>query len=190
MLPANDVPLFSLGIDPGWRNLGWALVMEAEEPGKVTVVEARHLNPSTYHHPSGAVAETLKKVESSIPFSACLRHIRIERYVSYGNVRSTETESITEIIGMFRYALWENYGGKVDISLLRAIEWKTTLVKLLSRHYGFSNPSKKMELDKKFSIGAAKFVTTNPEVITNDHIADAICLAALPILQRGTETVA
>ncbi len=104
-----------------------------------------------------------------------LHSLTMERYVSYKNVMSSETENINITIGAI-LATFAQYN--VPGKLLRAIEWKTKFASTLNMKHGFQNPS--LKLDKKFSLAAAKHIVTNPELIINDHIADAICLAAFP----------
>jgi hypothetical protein len=171
--------IVSLGLDPGWKNFGIACVRQ-EESFKVTVVSTGSMDVSS--DPENFVrALTL----TLIPEGAKIKDVNIERYVAYANVRSGEAENITMLIGMLRYEyylLGMNGYGKINVNLVRAIEWKTKLVQILSKFTGFDNPS--MDLDKKFSLAAARHISINKEVITNDHIADAVCLAALPGLER------
>lgn len=182
--------MYSVGVDPGWKNLGLAVVKKDPESWKSKVVLSRHLCPSAAVTPEKFCLDASNEVFHLAGGIFKIDNVLIERYVSYGNVRSSETENITELIGMLRYSFWcrfESSVAGIDIKMLRAIEWKTSLVKFLSRHYGFQNPSRKMELDKEFSMAAAKFIVINPETITNDHIADAVCLATLPLLERGVD---
>lgn len=171
----------SLGIDPGWNNLGMATVVPVDkiEDGrfKVEIVSSGSYN----------VSENPERFVENLPFKyvGFASDVTIERYVSYANVRSGESENITMLIGMLRmrYHLLQLVpDDKINIRLIRAIEWKTKLAQTLSRYCEFNNPS--LDLDKKFSMAAAKFIVVNPNEIKNDHIADSVCLASLPLLER------
>lgn len=171
----------SLGIDPGWNNLGMAAVVgkygKEIKDFRVEIQACGSYNVS--ENPEQFVANLICKYEG---FPADLT---IERYVSYANVRSGESENITMLIGMIRmryHLLQLAPNDKINVRLIRAIEWKTKLVQMLNKHFGFENPS--LDLDKKFSIAAAKFICINPNEIKNDHIADSVCLAALPLVER------
>ena len=174
----------SVGIDPGWKNLGAALVMEELNTFKVRVLDARTLNISK--EPEVLLRDLFLQYAKQLPWQAEIStssdYLVVERYVAYSN--SAESENITMAIGMIRMHRFMQLIDR-SIELMRAIEWKTELIKLLNKHYGFENPS--LELDKKFSLAAAKFITVNPEIIKTDHEADAICLAALPLLRRKIE---
>jgi hypothetical protein len=170
----------SLGLDPGWKNFGAACI---EHCGgfKVNVVSTGTFDVSQEASENFVRALTLEL----IPEDSKFKDVTIERYVAYANVRSGEAENITMLIGMLRYEyhlLGLNGHGKINVNLIRAIEWKTKLVQILSKFTNFDNPS--LDLDKKFSLAAAKHISINKEVITNDHIADAVCLASLPGLER------
>lgn len=176
--------MLSLGLDPGWKNFGQALVQSTDNPWKVNIVSCESLDIS--NGPENFVESLCTDVD--------LGSVRLERYVAYANVRTGEAENITQVIGMIRmkYYLINKQRkiiiptgtphSSIDISLVRAIEWKTKLVQLLSKYCEFYNPS--MDLDKKFSLAAAKHVAANPELIRNDHIADAVCIAALSVFER------
>ena len=177
--------MLSLGLDPGWKNFGVSLVEFVEgDPRKVKIIEGE------CYCISGAPEEFVNRLCTDTRLS----QVSIERYVSYANVRSGEAENITQVIGMIRMKYYllnkersiiipNSKEGPVQVSLVRAIEWKTRLVQLLNKYCEFSNPS--MDLDKKFSMAAAKRVVTNPEFIRNDHIADAVCVAALSVFERS-----
>ena len=194
-LTATELPKtrMSLGIDPGFTNLGAALCKLSDQPGKVEVLKEYYHNPSQsktlVEFTKNFVHEVIKDTRQHGFQEHAFGHVRIERFVSYGNVRSSATEQVTGLIGMLEYALttdamlW-SWGGNhvaVDLDTYRAVDWKISLVKLLSSKYGFDNPSN--QLDKKFSKAAAKFLVTDPSIVKNDHIADAICLAAFPLLR-------
>lgn len=178
-----------LGIDPGWKNLGYALL----EPEGLAfrIVSIGHTNPSTSGvlYPSVFAAWLHNEVT---PASRRLRHVTIERYVAYENKMSSETENILLTIGGLQHAMldWVRPSGGVlgmgEIHMYRAIDWKVRLAQVLHLKTGFNNPSTK--LDKVFSIAAAKALVTNPELIQNDHQADAVCLAAFPVVTSSAVT--
>lgn len=175
--------IISTGVDPGWVNLGWARVQaDCTKLVKVTILECQTLNPSTYE---GGPEKLIDLAMTICPGEIA----NIERYVSYGAQRSTHTEEITMVIGMLRMAFYLtkfNWDNKLkDINMVRAIEWKTELVQILSKYYGFD--CKFTELDKDFSEAAARFIVDNPERIKTNHEADAICIAALPLLRKQVE---
>jgi Holliday junction resolvasome RuvABC endonuclease subunit len=181
----------SIGIDPGWVNLGFAVVTK-DEGFKVKVLSSKTLNPSK--------SKSLEEFTGNIPHLvlACLpnpvhdfkvSHLVVERYVPYANVFTAETENISTLIGMLRMQMYLTgvaCQDKIATQLFRAIEWKVQLVQLLSKYAQFQNPSS--SLDKGFSLAAAKFISVNPEVIQTDHEADAICLAAFPLLVQEAKT--
>lgn len=174
--PAEDDPeedaVFSLGIDPGWKNLGMSLVKQVGD--KRRIVKTWTINPS-----ERGIAETVEFMLNEVAFE--LRYMRflnsvvIERYVSYNNILTTEAENIVSLIGALQYGF---RGSKV--LLFRAIDWKVNLVKSLVKKHGFNNPSSK--LDKKFSVAAAKACLTDEYEFPNDHEADATCLASYPFI--------
>lgn len=201
----------SLGIDPGWKNLGISLVME--EPNlRVRVLGSETLNPSEgdYQFVAGlpwrikAMAEKAGLIWDDK--SGCiLKNVVVERYVPYNNVFGTETENITMLIGMIRQRFSEgtpvsNYGVLPEnLFLYRAIDWKAKLAQLMSKHAGFHNPA--ISLDKKYSLAMARFLTRpqhadpktileekgnkfEPSYLQVDHEADATCLASLPIIAK------
>lgn len=166
-----------LGIDPGWSNLGLALLVP--EGDKYTNLFSGTYAPGKYAKPEDFVQEiphiVLKQTTESLVY------VTLERYVAYAGVHTVESENINNLIGMIRMKMFLD-PGKPSVFLPRAIEWKTFLVKTLAKHYGFSNPSD--DLDKKFSLAAAKFLLTNPGSIQNHHVADAVCLAVIPCLHQ------
>lgn len=162
-----------LGVDPGWKNLGYAILADN---GSCCF----ELVASGVENPSKADSEFpslfASKAWSIIGSENDFAHKSVERYVPYNNTFTAETENITMIIGGLREVFR-------PVNLYRAIDWKTQLVKLLAKHTGFDNPS--TSLDKKFSIAAAKHILNGKGDFNSDHEADAICLAAFPaILSR------
>lgn len=202
------VPRRSLGIDPGTTNLGMAVVQECEEPGKVRVFSTGYHEPFSFGKGNEGLRLFTKSFLNSIladirpdrldialknpdyDIPPPLSFARIERYVPYG-INTATSENISYLIGMLQYAIhdhplltfWMGKEKPVNIELYRAADWKVQLVKLLAKNFGFDNPSE--SLDKKFSMAAAKFIVTDTTIIKNDHVADAICLAALPLLEES-----
>lgn len=180
----------SVGIDPGWNNLGLAIVQETDDfKVKVLKVSTEDVSqlPEKFVR---SIPETIMASLDGPPPEYEVFSFTVERYVPYANVMTGESENITMVIGMIRqlcYDLNNHLGSGIKLSLLRAIDWKTYLVKVLNKYWGFSNPS--FDLDKKFSLAAAKFISINPETITNDHIADAVCLAALPLIGARIKSI-
>lgn len=183
---------YSIGIDPGWKNLGVAVVRR--EKGKVELVYASTFDPSSY----GSVVKAGREIQA-ILWNKILddvvspgRHLKsgpkvhgvMERYVSYTDVTTAEAEKILMMIGAIAaesYGMLYETGAEYD--MLRAIDWKKDLVKILFKKKGFSNPSDK--LDKKFSIAAAKACLSTETEINTNHEADAICMACLPFLREA-----
>lgn len=168
---------YHLGIDPGWVNLG-AAVTKCEN-GEWSLVASKTFNPSKLKDPTEDICSWVASVvPDDLPSTACL-----ERYVSYKGVNTAEAENILMLIGGLREALrWHVLKDEsTQPHLVRAIDWKTDLVKYLVKNRGFDNPS--TSLDKKFSIAAAKCIIGNHEIKT-DHEADALCLSAYPVLLR------
>lgn len=176
----NTLPEYGIGIDPGWKNLGMAIVKREFESEDIQLVHSCVLNPSAL----GGIIPTLgrvdKIIQEHIPTIPQVKiHTGMERYVSYANVNTAEAENILMMIGALVPML--NYYDRNGPTLVRAIDWKTSLVKALFKWRRFSNPSDK--LDKKFSVAAANCITDNAEHETN-HESDAICIAALPFIPK------
>lgn len=172
--------MYNLGIDPGWVNLGVSIVEHNKTEDKLSLVGSWVMNPSEIGF-NDLVLALVKKTYTYHP-----RNIVIERYAPYKNVNTAESENITMLVGGLRYGLslpvTNPELSKPDMELLRAIDWKIELVKLLHTQTGFDNPSD--SLDKKFSIAAAKACLPDEDLSKiTDHEADAICLAALPALR-------
>jgi hypothetical protein len=172
-------PLYRVGVDPAWKNLGLSIVRE-DPDGKLYKVHSCVMNPSTYPNISAFVdalwIEVLNAMKSD-GHEPVIASVTIERFVAYQGVSTSETENICMIIGALQY-LFKASGAL----MLRAIDWKTSLVKELFKRKGFENPSTK--LDKKFSIAAAKACLDEDVKFATDHEADGTCLAAYPVLTR------
>lgn len=167
---------YLLGIDPGWKNLGYAILKE--EDGEFTLIKSGVENPSLKdaEFPRCLHTHVFVTLAEHTPLELVqLSQVSIERYVPYNNTFSAEAENITMLIGGLREVF-------KPVNLYRAIDWKTSLVKMLVKHTGFDNPS--TSLDKKFSIAAAKHILNNKGEIKDDHQADSVCLAAFPTLAQ------
>ena len=207
----------SIGIDPGWKNLGLSVVME--QPNfRVKVLGSETLNPSVGDYKFIArLPWIIKDIVERAGFTwhgddeCVVRNLVLERYVPYNNTFGTETENITMLIGMLRERFVQStpvaeYGiPESNIFLYRAIDWKSKLAQLMSKHAGFHNPS--ISLDKKYSLAMARFLTRaqhvdprlvieekghklEPSYLQIDHEADATCLAALPIVAKQLNQLA
>lgn len=179
---ASSKPKYSLGIDPGWKNLGLAIV-KADEAG-ISLVYQATLNPAGLGGHVQASQHIVRTVSDFLKDAGAepedLSNVTIERYVSYNNVLTGEAENIVMLIGALMFALSSAYSGS-SVQLFRAIDWKTDLVKLLVKNRGFDNPSS--SLDKKFSVAAAHACLDVQGEFDNDHEADAVCLASIGILK-------
>lgn len=164
-----------LGIDPGWKNLGWGLV---DASGKY--VRSGTLNPSQYEigEVPFALLEELKDERDYI------RGVGMERYVTYQGKYNPDSEHILLVTGALQYMVRCHFEGL--LSMYKAIDWKTPLAKHIYLKTGQENPSDR--LDKMFSMFAAEVLTGHPFKV--DHEADACCLgwlahAAWARLNRG-----
>lgn len=176
-LPAK----YGVGFDPAWVTLGSAIIKESSQPFKVDILWVKTSSPGKEEggpcfHIDGLFHDMNQILNLKWP-GECLIPTTMERFVSYGNVRSSHTEEITRVIGIIEMACYYHHGLALPVQH-KAIDWKTKLCQNLVKYAGFDNPS--ASLDKKFSLAAARHISTNPEKITNDHEADAICLAAYP----------
>lgn len=187
--------LYRVGVDPAWKNLGLSIVREYPTTGELSLVQSCVMNPSTFSSISAFVKELDNVVWEKIvedrgveqretSMGPNISSVTIERFVAYAGVSTAETENICMIIGALQYMFASETHGCTEPLMLRAIDWKTTLVKELYKQKGFDNPSAK--LDKKFSIAAAKECLDHEHKFASDHEADATCLAAYPsIVAKG-----
>ena len=148
-----------IGVDPGSVNLGYAII---SNEGKVLGVGG--MNPSLI-----GLTETVQKISSLVP-DKTIPILSIERYVAYKGVMNSASEEILMLIGALVYEFERR---EETVLQFRAIDWKPELCKRLYKDKGFKNPSSKF--DKKFSMAACKELTGM--IPSNDHEADAICLA-------------
>ena len=162
---------YLVGIDPGWKNLGMAIIQETENKFKFKVVHTEVLNPAI--DPAVSISYIGDRTSE---FG--VKSVAIERYAPYNNVFSSESENITMLIGGIRTQM---YIAGIDVILIRAIDWKIKLAQLSAKLLGFDNPSS--SLDKGFSMAMARFLTEGKYEFKTDHEADAVCLAAYPIFR-------
>lgn len=175
---------WGIGIDPGWVSMGCATVKATEESFKFDVVYAQTWDPSqqlTGNVISFAACAMMRPIPTEVLQGEQLVPLCIERYVSYGNVRSTHTEEILMVVGRLQQEFFSRRGVSEPM-MLKAIDWKTKLCQTLVQYTGFDNPSKKGSLDKEFSVAAAKHLTINHDLIVDSHTADSVCLAAYPLV--------
>jgi|SRR5579859_6113979 len=174
---------YGIGIDPGWKNLGFAIVRQEVGKKDIELVHSCVLNPAELGGIIAALTKVCKIIEEHIPYPSILPnkiHSGLERYVAYANVNTAEAENILMMIGALVVGLNYYNKGTSTTNMVRAIDWKTKLVKALFKWKRFSNPSDK--LDKKFSVAAAKAIISNEKEFDTNHEADAICIAALPLI--------
>lgn len=181
---------YHVGIDPAWKNLGLSILKEEIQTGELTLLSSHVMNPSEYKTIPEFVQELEKIVRRVVftdvcsgepGFTGTVDSVTIERFVAYAGVSTSETENICMIIGALQYAFKEQYG--VDSLMLRAIDWKTNLVKQLFKTQDFDNPSTK--LDKKFSLAAGNAcLKKEKNIFKTDHEADATCLASYSTIMK------
>jgi Holliday junction resolvasome RuvABC endonuclease subunit len=171
----------SLGIDPGWKNLGIALIKRDDE-NKVSVVKTGVLTPYLYE----TIWDTPYHIEDWLkdtgfkPFE--ITAVGIERFVSYNNVDSAEQEHILLTIGAVAGHLSRACGlASGYVNMYRAFEWKVNLNKYLVKTKKFSNPS--TSFDKVFSVAAAKACLDYDYNFKTDHEGDASAIAYYTMVQ-------
>jgi hypothetical protein len=172
----NKFGKIGIGVDPGWVNLGFASVVQVE-PFKVRILRCDTFNPRDGMGGSLGLVKDIETYLTEELGNDGMDSVVIERFAPYNNVMSPEAENITMLVGSLNY-MFKYCGVSISsIQLTRAIDWKIKLAKLLAKNTSFRNPSS--DLDKKFSIAAAKAISINPEIIKDDHTADAVCLATI-----------
>jgi hypothetical protein len=151
-----------LGIDPGWKNLGIAGIEDNSLVFSLTKV------PSSL----GITGFIKDEICGIINKHKEISLVVIERYVAYEGVHNPVSEDILMLIGALQY-FFEDKG--IEVKLIRAIDWKNTLARYLSKNFDFSNPS--TSFDKAFSLASAEKLSGI--TVKTDHEADAICLGFL-----------
>lgn len=153
-----------IGIDPGWKNLGWGIV---DINGKS--VASGTLNPSEF-----GVGETpLALLEEIEEYQNYIKGASMERYVTYQGKHNPDSEHILMVTGSLQYMIRSNL--QCPLAMYKAIDWKTPLAKHIFLTTGQENPSDR--LDKVFSMFAAEVLTGKKFKV--DHEADGSCLAWL-----------
>jgi len=150
-----------LGVDPGWKNLGWSVT---DEKGRY--IKSGSVDPSTL--PLGSIGQyLLSQLEEEAPF---LAGMAMERYVVYKGKYNSDSEHILLVTGALQ-ALACQLG--IPLDMYKAIDWKTRAAKFIYKTTRQENPSDR--LDKVFSMFAA-LVLLEVE-FESDHEADASCLS-------------
>lgn len=152
-----------LGIDPGIKNLGYAILDDENKLVTSGTFSALDSNRDFTHAVDMLV--NLAKVNG-------VRMAGIERYVTYAQAANSNTEKVNMLIGALVYALTKV---GVETVLVRAIEWKPRVCKRLFKDKKFTNPSKSKKMDKEFSDAAAACITG--QVLKTNHESDSVCLA-------------
>jgi Holliday junction resolvasome RuvABC endonuclease subunit len=173
--------IYSLGIDPGWKNLGIAIVKQDEE-GRLSVLKSGVLNPSETEAEYGSRWAFNRELDTWIGDTK-IELVGIERYVSYQGIDTSESENILLTIGLLGLYSHGLTGGSPF--LYRAFDWKKELCQYLVKEKGFTNPS--TSFDKKYSIAAAKACLDYSYMFKTDHEADSIAIAATNIFRRNAK---
>lgn len=150
-----------MGIDPGQRNLGFAIIGEDDSILESGVMDVKKLG----------ITNVVRELRSTANIAG-VKSLGLERYVAYAGVHNAASEDILMVTGALLYGM-ENEG--ISVHMARAIDWKPYVCKDLFRKRDFSNPSGAKKFDKDFSMAAAECIIRNP--IETDHEADAVCLA-------------
>lgn len=160
--------IFSIGIDPGWKSCGIAIVRDDK-----TIFTA-NLPPNELGLLHGV--NNVIKVLNDTVFSNNPTEVKayIERFVTYNGAMVPTAEKTLMFIGAMQYALEVN---GVQVKLEKAIDWKIKLLHFLVSTTGFKNPYDSM--NKKFSQLVASTLSNIPVKKLSLHEADAICLSYL-----------
>lgn len=166
-----DTIELTVGIDPGWASFGLAVI---DKQGNLrTKFSAVPRDFGTPYEFIEYMNDKMYQISTPgpKPFHLKVTDVFIERFVTYGGVQ-TDPENILMMIGALQYAFEHS---KVNVHMVRAIDWKPKVCKYLVRTKGFNNPFP--SFDKKYSVLAAQELS-GFECDVN-HEADAICLAYL-----------
>lgn len=167
------------GIDPGWKNLGFARIWVE---GAGTPEETVKLLDSSVLDPSQlGVVGTIEEMRTRQVFGS--QYLSMERYVPYSGQQNPDSERILMVTGACFLAM----GSDDRVLLRRAIDWKVALCKHLVKTRGFRNPSPISKLDKTFSLAAARCLFEQD--FPTDHEADAACIAYLPLTQGALSKI-
>lgn len=171
----------TVGIDPGWKNLGISILKI--EDGNASLFKTGVLNPSESKEKYGSRWGFYKDLDDWLGGFNYVDYVGIERYVAYKGIDTAESENIVTVIGMlgdyfYRGSLCTN------IHLYKAFDWKKQLCQHLVKTKNFTNPSS--SFDKKYSIAAAKACLDVPYEFQNDHQADSVAIAFTNLLQASS----
>ncbi len=156
-----------LGIDPGPTNLGWALLSEDRTFAVSGVFDYKPFSDTS----EGSTC-LFNTILSHLPEDAILLSAGIERYVPYSGKFTSNGEKVCEIIGSLTLLMYQR---GIKYVKVRAIDWKIAVVKALYILDGFHNSAE--QLNKEFSVSAAKHILNGEKVFKTDHEADAFGLA-------------
>jgi Holliday junction resolvasome RuvABC endonuclease subunit len=108
-----------IGIDPGWKNLGLA-VLEYFDDKTLKSKISHTLDPSSFT----SITKFVDYMDSVIaPLTTSLSGVTIERFVAYNTIHTAESEKINMLIGALCYYFGCKHLWNVEINLVRAIEW-------------------------------------------------------------------
>lgn len=176
---------YLIGIDPGLKNLGFAVLKERE--GGVDLICSGTIQPSKFsqrrvHEVVACIIAAAKEADPSFKEDLSqVKSVTIERFVYYGSAVGFLEEILLLIGGLVTFFELRN---TIVVTLIKAIDWKIRLAQALLLSRDFRNPG--TALDKKFSFAAANVCLGFPPTTTKghddkfetDHEADAICLAS------------
>ncbi len=163
---------YFLGVDPGWKNLGWALCDENFSLVATGVLVPASIEEAGYGLTPDAIAVSIKSEVGEVNIvGACM-----ERYVTYKGKHNPASEQILMVTGQLQY--WLNHLVESDYKMFRAYDWKSSLLRYLHKNKGFHNPVQ--DLDKEFSMAAASYCFDT--TFKTDHEADAACLSYIACL--------
>lgn len=178
----QDFPIMYVGIDPGKKNTGVALIGYADKQLTFLSSQLFDIGEEDFDEDIYALYTFIAEAGEEKYSNGYEIVPVIERFVPYKGVLSKNDEDILIRIGAIKLMLLltPDYMKK-SMALVRAIDWKVSLNKFLYKK-GFRNPS--ATLDKRFSTAAAKHIlssieTEESEKKRTDHEDDAVCLAYL-----------
>ena len=163
-----------LGIDPGLKDLGWALVTEdfsVIETGVINSFDAEDdkvdLVEGSSNIPTYGIRKTIWTLSNKVLGTPpSVEGTGMERFVSYADKQTALSEPINILIGGLLFTMPSVY-------LCRASDWKIFLGHHLLQTRGWRNPSSARDKDMSFAL-CKEFTGKVP---ATSHEADAICLA-------------
>jgi len=158
---------YTIGVDPGWASFGVAISKD-----EVLLTKKSYV-PKTFSSISAFILELESLLTGTYSLGeADFEKVFLERFVSYSGIQA-DGEHVLMLIGALVYYFESRR--KVEVNLVRALDWKVKVCQYLVKAKGLSNPYSK--LDKKFSVWAALSLTG--DTVKSDHEADAMCLSFL-----------